>query len=193
TLQQPGALWQMLIVAAMTCLLAQQQVVVHGILATTTLPAELRHGAAMAALWCLSVTMLLYAHMGRLAVWDGAQWPLYMRAPMSPGALLRGKLQTIALLLLWPIAVAAFAGAQWFGASLATVLAFAGFAVAGTLAALAAIACVGTWPWLVRRELDGRLSQGSRGLIGSIALMLVFELAVAPGFVAWQLLDDAGR
>ena len=193
TLQQPGALWQMLIVAAMTCLLAQQQLVVREMLGDVALPAPIRHCAAMAALWCLSVTMLLYAHMGRLAVWDGPQWPLYMQAPIAPATLLRGKLQTIALLLLWPIAATVFAGVQWFEAGPGTVLAFIGFASAGTLAALAAIASIGTLPWLLRRELDGRLGQGARGLVGSIALMLTFQFAIAPGFVAFELLDQAAH
>jgi hypothetical protein len=67
------------------------------------------------------------------------------------------------------------------------VATFAGFAAAGTLAALAVIAAIGTWPWLVRRELDGRLTQGSRGLVGSLALMTCYLLAVAPGYVAYRL------
>jgi hypothetical protein len=186
TLQQPGALWQMVIVAAM-CLLASQQPMIREILEATALPRQIRQIAAMAALWCLAVTMLLYTHMGRLAIFDGPQWPLYLQAPLAPATLLRGKLAPIALLLAWPAAVAAFAGMREFGADLLTVATFAGFAAAGTLAALAVIAAIGTWPWLVRRELDGRLTQGSRGLVGSLALMTCYLLAVAPGYVAYRL------
>ena len=193
TLQQPGAMWQMVIVAAMTCLLAKENLLVHEIRDSARLPQWLQDSAAMTVLWCLAVTMLLYTHMGRLAIWDGVQWPLYLQSPIAPGALLNGKLQTVAILLLWPIAVALFAGWFWFGAGPRTMLVFLGFALAGTLAALAAIAAVGTWPWLVRQELDGRLTQGSRGFIGSLALMLAFHTAIAPGYVIFTLAKNGMR
>jgi hypothetical protein len=188
TLQQPGALWQMLIVAVMTGLLASQNLVVHDILAGSILPQWLRQCAAMAILWSIAITMLLYTHMGRLSIWDGQQWPLYLQSPISAGTLLRGKLQTIALLLIWPIVVPAFAGFFWFSANPTTVLIFCGFAIAGTMAALAAIISIGTWPWLIRQETDGRITQGSRGFIGSLALMIVFHLAIAPGYLAYHVL-----
>lgn len=62
---------------------------------------------------------------------------------------------------------------------------FLGLAAAGTLVALAVVAVVGTWPWLVRAEPDGRLTQGSRGLVGSMVLVFAFYLAVSPAFAGW--------
>ena len=139
----------------------------------------------MLMLWFLSVLMLLYAHMGRLAIWDGAQWSLYLQAPLRPRTLLASKLQIIALLLLWPVVVAAAAGAQFFEVEWQTLGWFLLFALPGNVVALATIAMIGTWPWLVRREVDGRLSQGSRGLIGSIILVLCFYLLLSPAVYIW--------
>lgn len=56
------------------------------------------------------------------------------------------------------------------------------------MAALAAIISIGTWPWLIRQETDGRITQGSRGFVGSLALMIVFHLAIAPGYLAYHVL-----
>lgn len=192
-LQQPGALLHMLVVGGMVYVLAAKRFFVSGLLNSVAMPAPARHCAAMLALWFLAVLMLLYAHMGRLAIWDGKQWPLYLQAPTRHVTLLIGKLQVIAALLLWPIVVAGAAGLHWFGAELGTVVMFVGFALAGNLVALAVVAAVGTWPWLVRRELNGTLSQGSRGLIGSIVLVMTFYLALSPALVMWITLGDPSR
>jgi len=192
-LQQPGAMLHMLVVGAMVYLLAAKKLLVRDILASVGLPAEVCQCAAMLALWFLAVLMLLYAHMGRLAIWDGQQWPLYLQAPVRHATLLVAKLQVIAVLLLWPVGVSAAAGVHWFGAGLGTVVVFAGFALAGNIIALAVVAAVGTWPWLVRREVDGRISQGSRGLIGSIVLVMTFYLALSPALVTWWTLGERSR
>lgn len=192
-LQQPGAILHMVLVAVLVHLFAAQGTIVRGLLADPDLPPFLQQCAAMLTLWFLAVLMLLYSHMGRLAVWDGAQWPLYVQAPTSPSTLLAAKLQVIAVLLLWPLAVAAHAGVQWFGADLRALLPFCAFAAAGTMVALAVVAAVGTWPWLVRREPDGRLLQGSRGLVGSMALVFSFYLLLSPAFVAWVWLVQQYR
>jgi hypothetical protein len=108
-----------------------------------------------------------------------------VQAPVEPRALLAAKLQVIASLLAWPMFVAGWAGVQWLDADAASVLPFIGFAAAGSLAALAVVAAVGTWPWLVRAEPDGRLTQGSRGLVGSLVLVFAFYFALSPALVAW--------
>jgi hypothetical protein len=184
-LQQPGAILHMVLVGALVHLFAAKGTLVHGLTADAALPAAVQQVAAMLTLWFVAVLMLLYSHMGRLAAWDGAQWPLYVQAPVEPRALLAAKLQVIASLLAWPMFVAGWAGVQWLDADAASVLPFIGFAAAGSLAALAVVAAVGTWPWLVRAEPDGRLTQGSRGLVGSLVLVFAFYFALSPALVAW--------
>jgi hypothetical protein len=187
-MQQPGSLLHMLLVGAVVHVFAAQGTLVRGVLAGGGLPPPVPQCAGMLTLWFLAVLMLLYTHMGRLAASDGAQWPLYMAAPLSPRTLLRAKLQVIALLLLWPLFVSGWAGVQWLDAGLDAMLVYGALATAGSLAALAVVAAVGTWPWLLRTELDGRLSQGSRGLVGSMVLVLTFYLALLPAFLAWAWL-----
>jgi hypothetical protein len=91
--------------------------------------------------------------------------------------------------------VAGWAGVQWLGAGIEAVLVYSALATAGSLAALAVVAAIGTWPWLVRAEPDGRLSQGTRGLVGSMVLVFAFYLALLPAFLAWAwlLADLHGR
>ncbi|MGE3174986.1 MAG: hypothetical protein AB7O97_20325 [Planctomycetota bacterium] len=187
-LQQPGAMLHMILVGAMVHVFAAQGTFVRELFQTGGLPAHVQQCAAMLTLWFVAVLMLLYTHMGRLAAADGAQWPLYLQSPVAPTTLLAGKLQVIGALLLWPLLVAGWAGAQWLGAGSAALLRFAPLALAGSLVALAVVAAVGTWPWLVRAEVDGRLNQGSRGLVGSLVLVFAFYFALAPGLVAWMLL-----
>ena len=184
-LQQPGAVVHMLLVGAMVHLFAAQGTFVASFLSGDRLPPETRQCAAMLTLWFLAALMLLYTHMGRLCAADGAQWPLYLQSPVATSTLLRGKLQSIGILMLWPVAVAAWAGAQWLDAGAAAIWPFLAIAAAGTCVALAVVAVVGTWPWLVRQEPDGRLTQGSRGIVGSLTLVFSFYVAVSPGFVAW--------
>lgn len=188
--QQPGALVHMLLVGAMAHMFAAQGTFVGGFLAGDRLPPETRQCAAMLTLWFLSALMLLYTHMGRLCASDGAQWPLYLQSPVAPSTLLAAKLQSIGLLMLWPVVVAAWAGSWWLQAGASSILPFLGFAAAGTIVALAIVAIVGTWPWLVRQEGDGRLTQGARGIVGSLTLVFSFYVAVAPGFVAWVWILD---
>ena len=188
--QQPGALVHMLLVGAMVHMFAAQGTFVGSFLAGDRLPPETRQCAAMLTLWFLAALMLLYTHMGRLCASDGPQWPLYLQSPIAPSTLLSAKLQSIGLLMLWPVAVAAWAGSWWLEAGRSSTLPFLGFAAAGTLVALAIVAIVGTWPWLVRQEGDGKLTQGARGLVGSLTLVFSFYVAVAPGFAAWAWLLD---
>jgi hypothetical protein len=184
-LQQPGAVLHMLLVGGMVYLLAGKGVFVTELLQSPALPLTVRQVAAMLVMWAFSVLMLLYAHMGRLAIWDGAQWSLYSMSPTRPLTILQAKLLVIALLLQWPVLVAAVAGAHWFDAGPTAIAWLFAFTTAGTGIALATITAVGTWPWLVRREVDGRLSQGSKGMIGSLTLVSAFYFALAPAFLVW--------
>jgi hypothetical protein len=131
--------------------------------------------------------------MGRLALWDGAQWSLYMTAPASPGAILRGKLQAVLIFLMWPLVLVGAAGRHFFGASDLALVTFAGIAFAGTLAALGALAVVGTWPRLMRPDDGGQIVQGGRSFFAAIVLVLVFEFALSPALYGWLWMQDYAR
>lgn len=184
-LQQPGSLLGLLVFALLVFVLAREQVLIRGILAQNVLATPVRHLLAMAALWFLAVLMVLYAHMGRLVLWDGPQWGLYLSAPARPAALLAGKLQAIWLLLGWPLLVVLGIGRQLLGADWPALLTFAAIGLAGNTVALGVVAVIGTAPLLMRPDAGGQLAQGHRSLGAALLLVLAFELAVSPAFVAW--------
>ncbi|MDO8360115.1 MAG: hypothetical protein Q7T08_08750, partial [Devosia sp.] len=187
--QQPGALVGFLIFALLVFALARQPKLFGGILDERLLPTDVRHLGTMLVQWFVAVLLVLYQHMGRLAMWDGAQWSLYMGAPGAPGAILRGKLQAVGLFLLWPFVLVGAAGAQMLGASGTTLLVFAGIALPGTLVALGVLAVVGTWPRLMRPDEGGQIAQGGRSFLAAILLVLLFEVAVSPAMVGWILMS----
>lgn len=108
-LQQPGALIGFLVFAVPAFALARERVLVGSVSADSRIPRDLAHAAAMAALAVPRRAAVLYAHMGRLSLWDGPQWALYTASPAAPGAILRGKLQAALLFLLWPLVLVAAA------------------------------------------------------------------------------------
>lgn len=184
-LQQPGALIGFFVFAVLVFALAQNRVLTSGILQTPEVPLALRHLVAMLAQWVVAVLLVLYAHMGRLALWDGAQWPLYMASPARPRTILRGKLTAIAVFLLWPLVLVAAINMQLLGADVATTLRFCGLSFGGTLAALGVLAIVGTWPRLMRPDADGQIVQGGKTFLAAIVLVVAFELVMSPAFVGW--------
>lgn len=184
-LQQPGALIGFLVFAVLVFALARERVLVGGMLRDARLPAELAHTAAMASLWFLAVLLVLYAHMGRLVLWDGPQWSLYAAAPAGPWPVLRGKLEAVSLFLLWPLLLVAAAGRHLFGAGLPALASFAGIALGGTLAALGVLAAVGTTPRLMRPDDGGHVVQGSRSFLAALLLVTVFWLVIAPAMYVW--------
>jgi hypothetical protein len=192
-LQQPGALIQFVLFGVLVWFLARERLLVESILANRQLPVEVAHLGAMLAQWFVAVLLVLYAHMGRLALWDGAQWSLYMAAPAAPGAILRGKLTAIAALLLWPLVLVAGAGVHLLEANRATLIAFLGMGSGGTLAALGVMAVVGTWPRLMRPDDGGQILQGGRTFLAATVLVLLFEVAVSPAVVGWWWLCDQAR
>ncbi|MFK7741282.1 MAG: hypothetical protein AB8H80_13260 [Planctomycetota bacterium] len=187
-LQQPGALIGFLVFAVLVFGLARQHVLVGGILRQTRLPSEARELAALLTWWFLAVLLVLYTHMGRLALWDGAQWPLYMASPSRGFAILRGKLQAVAVFLLWPLLLVAAVGLQLLHAETSTVLWFCGFAVAGTLAALGIVAIIGTWPRLMRPDSEGQILQGGKSFLAAMVMVMTFQLAMLPAMAGWQIL-----
>ena len=191
--QQPGALIGFLVFAVLVFALASNQVLTTGVLRTPVVPRELRNLAAMLLQWVVAVLLVLYTHMGRLALWDGAQWTLYMTAPVSPHAILRGKLAAIATFLLWPLLLVAACNAQILDAQAHTVARFVAIALGGTLAALGVLAVVGTWPRLMRPDVDGQILQGGKSFLAAMVLVTAFELAMAPGAFAWSRLVDHAR
>ncbi len=189
-LQQPGALIGFLVFAVLVFALARERVLVGSVLADSRIPRDLAHAAAMAVLWFLAVLLVLYAHMGRLSLWDGPQWALYTASPAAPGAILRGKLQAVLLFLLWPLVLVAAAGAHLFGASLLAVAGFAGVALGGTFAALGVLAIVGTQPRLMRPDDGGHIVQGGRSFLAALLLVALFQLAMSPAMFGWMHLVD---
>lgn len=191
-LQQPGALLGFVVFAVLVFALARERVLVDALLRQRHLPAEVSQVAAMATLWFLAVMLVLYAHMGRLVLWDGAQWPLYQSAPASSWQVLRGKLEATATFLAWPLVLVAAAGAHQFGAGPRAVLTFVGLAVGGTLVALGVLAVVGTWPRLMRPG-DGAFAQGGRSFVAALLLVALFQGALVPAMFAWLQFDHHAR
>jgi hypothetical protein len=192
-LQQPAALMSFLGFAVLVVTLVSKQVLVSGILGSWQLPRELAHLGAMLVHWWIAVLLVLYAHMGRIAMWDGAQWSLYMSAPARPAAILWGKLQAIALFLMWPLLLVGAAGSQLLGASPLTLLLFTGIALAGTASALGVLSIIGTSPRLMRPDDGGQIVQGGRSFLAAMLLVILFELASAPAVQGWWWLTERLR
>lgn len=189
-LQQPGALLGFLVFGGLVLSLVHRRVLVANILDNWRLPRDLAHLGAMLAFWFIAVLLVLYAHMGRLAMWDGPQWSLYQSCPTRPAAILWGKLQAVAVFLLWPLLLVAGAGAQLLDASPTALLLFLAIALAGTIAALGVLAMVGTWPRLMRPDDGGQIVQGGRSFLAAMLLVLGFELAVSPAAFGWWWLVE---
>jgi hypothetical protein len=185
-LQQPGALIGFLVFAVLVFALARERVLVGNILSYSRLPHEVRNLAALLTWWFLAVLLVLYAHMGRLALWDGAQWPLYISSPARPGWILRGKLQAIGVFLLWPLLLVAGIGVQTLGVELKTTLWFLGFALTGTAIALAVVAVVGTWPRLMRPDNEGQILQGGKSFFAAMVMVTTFHITMMPAAVLWS-------
>ena len=192
-LQQPGALIGFLVFAVLVFALAYNQVLTGTVMRTPVVPRELRNLAAMLLQWLLAVLLVIYPHMSRLALWDGAQWSLYMSSPASPHAILRGKLGAIAVFLLWPLLLVAAINVQTLGVQAHTVVRFVAIALAGTLAALGVLAVIGTWPRLMRPDIDGQILQGGKSFLAAMVLLTTFELSMSPGVLAWSYLAEHAR
>ena len=189
-LQQPGALIGFLVFAVLVFGLARERVLVDGILSHHRLPHEVRNLAALLTWWFLAVLLVLYAHMGRLALWDGTQWPLYIASPARSRWILRGKLQAIGVFLLWPLLLVAGAGVQMLAVELSTMLWFLGFALAGTLTALAVVAVVGTWPRLMRPDNEGQILQGGKSFLAAMVMVTAFHITMLPAVVVWSIVSN---
>ncbi|MCA8974386.1 MAG: hypothetical protein KDC98_06670 [Planctomycetes bacterium] len=189
-LQQPGALISFLIFAFLVFVLVDKQVMVGPVLGDYRLPLPLRHLGAMLAQWFLATLLVLYPHMGRLVIWDANQWTLYQSAPASPRAILRGKLEAVGILLLWPLLLVAAVSSHATGASPRTLMLFGALALPGILIALGALALIGTTPWLVRPDEGRQLAQGGRNFFASLLLITVFELLMSPAFYLWMELSS---
>ena len=184
-LQQPGALIGFLLFAVLVFVLANERVLVSNILSQSRIAHAGRDIAAMLTWWFLAVLLVLYAHMGRLALWDGAQWPLYMASPAKPGWILRGKLQAIAALLMWPLLLVACAGAYTLDVDLQSMLWFLGVALAGTLVALGVVAVVGTWPRLMRPDAEGQILQGGKSFVAAMVMVTAVQVALMQAYYLW--------
>lgn len=188
--QQPGALVGFLVFAVLVFAMCERRVLVAGVLASPTLPADVAVFAALMAWWFLAVLLVLYAHMGRIAQWDGPQWALWQTAPAAPGAILRGKMLAVLALLGWPLALVGAAGVTVLGAPAAVVLAYALTALGGSGVALGVLTIVGTAPSLVRHDGDGGSLQGGKGLAAALLLVIGMQVAAAPALYAWRRLGD---
>jgi hypothetical protein len=118
--------------------------------------------------------------MGRLAILDSAQWSLWQLAPAPAAVILRGKLQALFCLLLWPVLLVALVGMHAFAAGLPATLVFVACALLGSLMAVGVLAFVGTLPWLVRPDPSGRPGHGARPLLGALLLVMLFYMTLLP-------------
>ncbi|MCU0865616.1 MAG: hypothetical protein MUC36_17670 [Planctomycetes bacterium] len=184
-LQQPGALIGFLVFAVLVFGLCRNQVLVAGLLADARLPRPVQHLAVLLVHWFLAVLLVLYAHMGRLVLWDGPQWSLYMASPVAPQSLLRGKLQAVFVFLCWPLLLVTGFGAWLLGADGSVLLTFVGIGLGGNCTALGVLAVVGTWPRLMQPDQGGQVLQGGRSFLAALLLVAGFELACAPVVIAW--------
>ena len=184
-LQQPGALIGFLVFAMLVFALTRNEVLVSGLVGNDRLPRPVVQLGVLLIHWFLAVLLVLYAHMGRLVLWDGPQWSLYMASPAAPGLLLRGKLQSVFVFLLWPLLLVAVTGAWSQAADRLTLIAFVGAGLGGNLAALGVLAIIGTWPRLMRPDQGGQVLQGGRSFLAALLLVVTFELACAPVVVGW--------
>ncbi|MCA8964861.1 MAG: hypothetical protein KDC48_08235 [Planctomycetes bacterium] len=193
-LQQPGALLGFFVFGFLVFALAKQRVLTAKILGDLDLPPQVAQFGAMLALWFVAVLLVLYAHMGRLALWDGAQWSLYMSSPTRPSSILRGKLTAVGVFLMWPLLLVAAAGAQQFGADRLVLWHFLAMALCGTAMALGVVAAIGTWPRLMQPDDGGQIVQSGRNFVAAMALVLCFELTLSPALIGWiALMDRADR
>ena len=190
-LQQPGALVGFLVFAVLVFALARQEGLLGGWSRASAVPRDVAQFATMVLHWFLAVLLVLYAHMGRLVLWDAPQWSLWVASPAAPGAVLRGKLAAIFLFLMWPLLLVAAAGAVLHAASGVALLAFTGTALGGTLVALGVLAAVGTSPRLMRPDDPGPVAQGGRAFLAALVLVLTFYLALVPAVFAWAWLAAA--
>ncbi|MFN9274808.1 MAG: hypothetical protein ACK6D2_03650 [Planctomycetota bacterium] len=188
--QQPGALVGFLVFAVLVFAMCQRRVLVAGVLASPSLPADVACFAALLAWWFLAVLLVLYAHMGRIAQWDGPQWTLWQCAPAAPGAILRGKMLAVMALLGWPLLLVAAAGVAVLDARADVVLAYAVTALGGSGMALGVLTIVGTVPALVRHDGDGGSLQGGKGLVAALLLVVGMQVAALPALYAWHLLGE---
>jgi hypothetical protein len=188
--QQPGALVGFLVFAVLVFAMCQRRVLVAGVLAAPSLPADVAAFAALMAWWFLAVLLVLYAHMGRIAQWDGPQWALWQCAPAAPGAILRGKMLAVLALLSWPLLLVAFAGVAVLDARADVVLAYAATALGGSGVALGVLTIVGTIPVLVRHDGDGGSLQGGKGLVAALLLVVGMQVAALPALYAWHRLGE---
>jgi hypothetical protein len=188
--QQPGALVGFLVFAVLVFAMCQRRVLVAGVLASPSLPADVACFAALLAWWFLAVLLVLYAHMGRIAQWDGPQWTLWQCAPAAPGAILRGKMLAVMALLGWPLLLVAAAGVAVLDARADVVLAYAATALGGSGMALGVLTIVGTVPALVRHDGDGGSLQGGKGLVAALLLVVGMQVAALPALYAWHLLGE---
>lgn len=184
-LQQPGALLGFLFFALLVFALVRERVGIRGVFPPAQLASPAGHLATMTVEWFIAVLLVVYAHMGRLVLWDGPQWSLWMSAPVRPWSILRGKLQAIAIFLLWPLVLVGAFGSWSLGVSGSTLATFVGIALGGTLTALGVIAAVGTSPLLMRPDEGGHITQGGRSFVAALVLVLVLELAMSPTVLVW--------
>jgi hypothetical protein len=159
------------------------------LLASPTLPDDVAHFAALLVWWFLALVLVLYGHMGRLVQWDGPHWQLWQGSPATAGAILRGKMTAIGVMLLWPVTLVGAAGVVVLEARPLVVAAYAAAALGGTGVALGVLAVVGTLPMLVRPDDRGGATPGGRNLFGALLLVLGLQLAMAPAALAWRVVE----
>jgi hypothetical protein len=147
---------------------------------------------AMLALWLFAQLTIAPGCLLRIAVAEGAQWPLWIAAPVRTRSFLAGKLLATGILMAWPALVAATVGVLRFRAGPEALLGFGLIVPAGILWIASATALVGTIPPLMRPRVE---RNNLVTLVGVLLLMLLMQATAVPGLLAWNELCrlDEGR
>lgn len=139
----------------------------------------------MLGLSLLGLLLLLPAQTPRLVLADARSWNLYANAPVGPWALLRGKLAILGGIAFWPFLVAATLGITVIGVPKASVPWFLGVGVCVAATATGAIAAVGTWPRLVKGDIQDRTNLGLRALFTALLSIAALDLLALPLTLPW--------
>ncbi len=185
--QQPGQLLGLLVSTLFVVVLAGSRLFGRELFAEQRLPADEQAVFVLMATWLVAQVTIVPGSVLRVALLDGPQWQLYVLAPASRAAILRGKLLSIALLQAWPAAIAAIVGRVQLGASVAALATFGALVPVAVLWASSVSVWVGTIPGLIR---PGPERNPVLALVAVALAIFLLQLTAVPGAFAWLWLVE---